>query len=238
MKQQIVVAHFDEDWGWVKQTGIPAVICDKGEHVRPLHIHAEWEDGCMEQDGTKHYWLPNVGRESHSYLYHIVENYDRLADTTLFTQAKLHDHFPKSNFNIVDLFKGGEGISGMRLATGLKEWDQDGRLMHWGKWLDQYNEGALLRSELSMPEWFQKHLNLDINALGSIAYFPGAIFAITKETILRRPKEFYQSLLNDLSHHFNPEKAHYMERSWCYLFREVSINYIEATGNGGGLRKG
>ena len=31
--------------------------------------------------------LPNVGRESHTYLHHIVSNYDSLADWTVFSQA-------------------------------------------------------------------------------------------------------------------------------------------------------
>ena len=31
--------------------------------------------------------LPNVGRESHTYLHHIVNNYDKLADWTVFSQA-------------------------------------------------------------------------------------------------------------------------------------------------------
>ena len=32
--------------------------------------------------------MPNVGRESHTYLYHIVENYDNMADWTVFTQSE------------------------------------------------------------------------------------------------------------------------------------------------------
>merc|ERR1719248_86361 len=31
--------------------------------------------------------LPNVGRESHTYLHHIVDNYENLANWTVFTQA-------------------------------------------------------------------------------------------------------------------------------------------------------
>ena len=31
--------------------------------------------------------LENVGRESHTYLHHIVEHYDELAPWTIFTQA-------------------------------------------------------------------------------------------------------------------------------------------------------
>jgi hypothetical protein len=36
--------------------------------------------------------LPNVGRESHTYLYHIVSNYNNLADKTIFFQGKISDH--------------------------------------------------------------------------------------------------------------------------------------------------
>jgi hypothetical protein len=35
--------------------------------------------------------LPNVGRESGTYLYHIIENYDTLADHILFSQAGVED---------------------------------------------------------------------------------------------------------------------------------------------------
>ena len=38
-------------------------------------------------DNTKLIMLPNVGRESHSYLHHVVEHYDDLADWTVFSQA-------------------------------------------------------------------------------------------------------------------------------------------------------
>jgi hypothetical protein len=35
--------------------------------------------------------LPNVGREGATYLYHIIENYDTLANHILFSQAVAHD---------------------------------------------------------------------------------------------------------------------------------------------------
>jgi hypothetical protein len=36
--------------------------------------------------------LKNIGRESHTYLYHIINNYDRLDDYTIFTQADPFKH--------------------------------------------------------------------------------------------------------------------------------------------------
>jgi len=44
--------------------------------------------------------LPNIGREGATYLYHIIENYDKLANHILFSQA---------------------GVEGMT-DTGLKDW--------------------------------------------------------------------------------------------------------------------
>jgi hypothetical protein len=36
------------------------------------------------------YRVPNVGREGHTFLHHIVEHYDNLADHTLFCQETPH----------------------------------------------------------------------------------------------------------------------------------------------------
>ena len=41
----------------------------------PLRLYA-WEK------------LPNVGRESHTYLYHIINKYETLPEITVFIQAK------------------------------------------------------------------------------------------------------------------------------------------------------
>jgi hypothetical protein len=44
------------------------------------------DDGNTLADRIK--TLPNVGREGHSYLWHVVNNYDNLADWTVFSQAQ------------------------------------------------------------------------------------------------------------------------------------------------------
>jgi len=45
-----------------------------------------------------------------------------------------------------------------------------------------------------------------------------AIFAVSKTTILNRPKTFYENLLNEVNTHHNPETGHYIERSWVAIF--------------------
>jgi hypothetical protein len=45
-----------------------------------------------------------------------------------------------------------------------------------------------------------------------------SIFALTKETILQKPKSYYESLLKQINSHHNPEEGHYFERAWDTVF--------------------
>src|SRR5271156_5073791 len=48
--------------------------------------------------------LPNVGRESHTYLYHLINNYCNISDRIIFTQAKFDDHTKFENFFLENNF--------------------------------------------------------------------------------------------------------------------------------------
>jgi hypothetical protein len=226
MKHQVVVARHGENLDWLecRPDGVGVVVYNK----RRLPNQGYWHEG------TRVVELLNLGRESQTYLHHIVQNYDRLADVTLFTQGDPYAHVPRS-FNVFDLLTAGPGISGHRLCTGLKEWDAEGRLVHWGKWLDQYRSGAMGKAKLSMVDWFKGNVGVDPEALGSLAYFPGAVFAATRDAVRSWPRSVYLGLLQSVSHHQNPEEAYYVERAWVYLLGRDGVNYATTTGNGGGL---
>jgi hypothetical protein len=67
---EIVLAQYDEDIAW----------SDAYSHVRTVYCKkSDAVQGCIPLD--------NVGREGHTYLYHIVKNYDKLAEWTVFSQA-------------------------------------------------------------------------------------------------------------------------------------------------------
>ena len=72
----IVVARYNEDIAWLTPVMDHCVIYNKGS---PLDL-------------TNEIPLQNVGRESHTYLHHIIENYDTLTDIVIFTQARISDH--------------------------------------------------------------------------------------------------------------------------------------------------
>jgi len=68
---EVVLAQFDEDLAWSKPF----------EKVRTVYC----KGGMSCPAGSS--ILPNVGREGHTFLHHIVVNYDKLAAWTVFSQA-------------------------------------------------------------------------------------------------------------------------------------------------------
>ena len=92
-KVEIVIARYNEDLSWLKKVpkSIKITIYNKGlddiEQIKGVNY-----------DIIK---LLNIGRESHTYLYHIINNYDNLAHKTIFCQGDSIFHSP----GFLDLLK-------------------------------------------------------------------------------------------------------------------------------------
>jgi hypothetical protein len=71
---EVVLAQYDEDIRW----------SDLYRAVRTVYCKGDESMYLLTPDCTR---LPNVGRESHTYLHHVVERYDSLAGWTVFSQA-------------------------------------------------------------------------------------------------------------------------------------------------------
>lgn len=84
---EVVLAHHDEDLSWLGRE--PDVVHSPQVRVTVYHkgTDAQRPGPIPEVARLKVSTLPNVGRESHTYLKHIVERYDDLADWSIFTQA-------------------------------------------------------------------------------------------------------------------------------------------------------
>ena len=103
-KVEVVIAKYKEDTSWTLGLTHPYIIYDKSDD--PIFYSIR---------------LPNIGREAHTYLYHIVKNYHNLADTTIFLQGNPWDHADVSveqgilemnhmngNESLSTFFKGGQ----------------------------------------------------------------------------------------------------------------------------------
>lgn len=76
---QLCIAHFNEDLSWLSTNASNCSVYSKSEPP---------EDPEPFANSTR---LPNIGRETHTYLTHIVRNYDSLPHVTLFLQGNIHD---------------------------------------------------------------------------------------------------------------------------------------------------
>ena len=79
MKNSIIVSRYDEDINWL-------------EEYKDFNIYIYNKGANIETKLTnKVLSLPNVGRESHTWIYHIVENYNDLDAVNIFLQGRVDD---------------------------------------------------------------------------------------------------------------------------------------------------
>jgi hypothetical protein len=188
----IVVARYNEDpWSWLSKDDPYVKVYDKGSRGTPLS-------------------LPNIGRESHTYLTYIVDNYDMLPDVVFFTQGA-PDH---TQGLPVDYFT---SISGSRSENFYTIRGDDCGLGKEGRLLEYY--GKLYPAETDFFDWFTRYVSQSVDPRGEIMWCPGATFSVRREKILTRSREYYMGLLGQFpKDHTNPEIGHFFERSWYYIF--------------------
>lgn len=79
-----VIAKYKEDVSWTRYLPGKVIIYNKGS---PMSVSDP--TGKIQIIN-----LPNIGREGHTYLYHIIYNYTKLSKRTTFLQGDPFDHSP------------------------------------------------------------------------------------------------------------------------------------------------
>ena len=79
MTTKYIIARYSESIGWLHPILSDCIIFNKGKKLGIPYEHL----------------LPNVGRESETYLRFIIENYDDLPDCCVFSQGKIKDHMER-----------------------------------------------------------------------------------------------------------------------------------------------
>ena len=202
-EKEIVIARYQEDISWSYAYRDICFIYNKG--AKELEYQCE---NVVQ--------LNNVGKEAHTYLYHIINRWDYLADMTLFTQGNIADHIgPNPDLHLF-FDKRFDFIANKGSYTNCYN-PITGRLIHCGKWLKDLETGKMRKASQSFIEWSRNILQIDFH--GRLIFFaPGSIFSVTKELIHKKPLSFYKHLLSFLEDHIDPEEGHYFERTWAYIF--------------------
>jgi hypothetical protein len=190
----IVVARYNEDikWTTMLKGDFNLIVYDKGQgHMTPGQSHL-----------TLGHPLQNVGREAHTYLHHIVSNWDNLAEYTLFLQGWPFDHLVK----LVDIQKFIDGKSVPRDGAS-----QIGN----AEYLYCDVMGNPDYPNKPIGEYFKKILKIDPP---ETIFFTihGAQYAVHKSLMLNKGLEFWKDLLK-MSETIE-DFPWIIERLWMYIF--------------------
>lgn len=201
MSIELVVARYAEDLGWLRNIPpqIRATVYDKNpDHPYP---------------GARR--LPNVGREAHTYLHHIVTRYETLAPITVFCQGKPFDHAFDFRKTLRELARDPQQIKDFRWLGHVIDTDDPRGLRLFVPWSKNDD-----KHELDIAG-FHRAL-FDEEGPGEYIFQLGAQFIATSHLIRSRPREFYQRALQ-VSINF-PDAAHCFERTWDKVFGVAGVD--------------
>ena len=193
-----MIAHYNEKLDWLAPIASHAHVYHKGTDLQAppsLKLFAREK-------------LPNVGRESHTYLYHIVNNYETLSGVTVFLQGEGVGKFcfDTPEDYLTNLITKNVACK----STGpSSDW---GRSNHRSKWQDDLEGGKMRRSKWSLGEFFQELFGFPHPP--TFNFCPTGCFAATRDMIKKHPVEFYKKAISYIDDHPNPEEGHYFERLW------------------------
>lgn len=209
----LVVARYEEDISWIKN--IPEdmysrlFMYNKGGNVK----------FDLPKSVTKS--LPNYGRESHTYITHVIDNYDNLADITMFVPGSAWYREDKKErvLRIIEHLKHNKdsiiiGNKDNKIINSEHNFSIDTWVVTNEENRKKNPESVVKQAEdRPLGVWFNKRFpGESITCLT----FTG-ILAATRDDIKKRPVEFYKKLLDELSYS-NPEVGHYCERIWKNIF--------------------
>jgi hypothetical protein len=211
-KNQLVISRYGENLDWLMKwrDEFDIIVYNKGEKI--------------DNNNYTVVELPNYGRESQTYLHHIVENYDSLYDGTIFLQGDIKDIginvFKNLMQYVVEIENNGFSASNIGFFNETLWNDID--FLSDPRYKSQVESGFLKLSEIKFKDYVQNHFN-KIPQITPVCWC--GCFGVRKDFILSRTKDFYQRLLESFPNHHNPEEAHFLERMWAYIFTENNWNY-------------
>ena len=186
------MARYNENIEWTKQFQ-NVIIYNKGED--------------LPEEYTNVTPLDNVGREGHTYYKYICDNYDNLADHTIFLQGNPFDHSP----NILDKINEYANHKELKIQFEFLT-----RLV-LSITLDHcpYHLGPL-----PLAEVYEKvfHIKRRDSPLQRFTFGGGAQFIVSKQSILKRPRSFYLNIVKLLEYDINPIEGFVIERFHGIIF--------------------
>ena len=211
---QLVISRYNENLAWLQETpynNYRNIIYNKSENM--IFHTTRYTQEIIQ--------VPNVGRCDHTFLYHVITHYDRLAPITVFLAGSQQlPHKRKKSTRLLKEIKERKKnvFIGVHVAD-VKTDQYNFQLDQWTSSDDQnkvINVGNKLEPAQIRPfgPWFEATFpNIKIQHM---SYY--GIVSVSQNEIHQHPIQYYEKLIKELSNSSNPEAGHYFERSWEAVF--------------------
>ena len=211
---EIVISRYNENLDWLK---------DDPFNKYPVHLYNKGVNNNFYhspniKDITK---LKNVGREAHTYLYHIIKNYYNLSNITIFLPGSndMFQKYNKSKFLINEIERHNNTVFVGAYYPDVKENLYNFEIDNYHSTnLNNYKLNAEKDLEMSKIRPFGKWFDYNFPNIKSNFISLYGIIGISKEDIIKHPLSYYENLIKELENHSNPEVGHYFERSYHAIF--------------------
>lgn len=221
MSIDIVIARYTEPLDWLETVDLSPItrifIYNKNNEAYTLPVSITNKIPSRISVTIEN--LPNVGRESHTYLHHIIKMYElnNFCDKVIFVQGRFSDHVSYDQLIAGNNFYRITNVNNQ--VINFREKSYGGPIRS-----NKHNVTAL--------QWIKIYVDKNIESFIKRDYFMkyGACFNIDKQSILSRPLASYKELITTLDDHSNPEDGHFFERSWYYIFN-LHLNKVNIMKN-------
>ena len=213
-KIELVVSRYNENLEWLRNNPYnkyDVVVYNKGQN----------ENFEKASNIKKIIKLKNVGRESHTYLYHIIENYYNLADVTVFLPGSADNHQKMDKTRTIV-----EAVELHKDTVFVGRTTSDIKSSEYGTSIDGWESTNVSNNEVDIEnnvkpsnirpfgKWIEEHFPNVISTTTS----GFCIIAIAKHDIVQHPIEYYKKLIKEVETSSHPETGHYFERAWFAVF--------------------
>lgn len=177
----------------------------------------------------------NVGVCDHTYLHHIVEHYDTLADVTVFVPGSAEVEYKKPMLDFI-LQKVRETRDTVLNTFDFKT--EVGEAMY-NFTMETYptrydgNRESVGRAPQKLAHmrpfgaWYHAHFP-DVNVTKSTFF---GLMAVSRKHIHQRPKAYYKSLMKHIDTDKFHEASHFIERSWQAVFSPLPDSCMYTSDN-------
>jgi hypothetical protein len=188
MNLKIVISRYNENLEWILPYEDLFVVYNKGDNN--INYIKDYKN------------LDNIGRESHTYIQYIIDNYDNLPDYVMFLQGNPFDHTPDILDKINYYNNNNDNFDFKFLSHDIIKVNLSGCKHHPN--LPLIGVYFLLFGELI------GNLNFEFGR--------GAQFIVNKNNILKKEKSFYEKIILLLEHSVCPIEGFVFERFWKLIF--------------------